>query len=351
MNCNIKLTDIDLLDGVKFENLINQLLTNMDFDVETTKTTGDGGIDLIAYNKQPITKGKYIIQCKRWNSSVGEPILRDLYGVVTNERANKGILITSGLFTQNAVKFAEGKPLELIDRRQLESLLLEYSLVNDDNNLSIETSRIYKSYDDYFKEGYAICVCVESNDYEDELWEKSMTWGKIIVSPDTLGFEGNGVMYSDENSFNGSNLCSLKYLGVEQDSEPNAILRGYKLKGTATRLIKITIRHPYDEEKKVFIFEANYHVCDELIKNICGYINGVGNKNCFVATVVYESNECIQVNKLRKWRDNYLFRYPAGRTFIRIYYKYGQKLSIIIGKNPILKRCVKNILDKFVKRL
>lgn len=41
--------------------------------------------------------------------------MRDLYGVVTAERANKGILMTTGRFTSSAVTFSENKPLELID--------------------------------------------------------------------------------------------------------------------------------------------------------------------------------------------------------------------------------------------
>ena len=36
---------------------------------------------MIAYNHEPVLSGKYIIQCKRYSGSVGEPIIRDLYGV------------------------------------------------------------------------------------------------------------------------------------------------------------------------------------------------------------------------------------------------------------------------------
>lgn len=357
MDSFIKLSDIDLLDGVQFENLIYKLLVNMGFDVETTKTTGDGGIDLVAYNKQPIIKGKYIIQCKRWSSSVGEPILRDLYGAMTHERASKGILITSGTFTQSAIKFVEGKPLELIDRGQLEDLLLEYGLVNDNNNLSIESSKTYKSDDDYFQEGYAKCVYMESNDYEDK-WIQDGSWTKINVLPDGLGLSNKR---KDGKGFLSGGLYHLKYREVMQDGEPNAILRGYKMKGSATRLLKVIVHHPYNArypnrgEKKVFIFEASYNICDELVEKIGNYIrgvgNGVGNKNCFVATVVYESNECIQVNKLRQWRDNYLCHYTLGRIFIKFYYKYGEGLSIIVDKHPFIKRYIKKILDNFVSRL
>ena len=115
--------DINSLTGVEFENVCKKLLENMGFSVETTKTTGDGGIDLIAYNSQPLLSGKYIIQCKRYAGSVGEPVIRDLYGVITSERANKGILMTSGVFTKQAQLFADGKPIELIDGVKLRELL------------------------------------------------------------------------------------------------------------------------------------------------------------------------------------------------------------------------------------
>lgn len=124
--CEMACDNINSLSGVEFERVCKRLLENMGFAVELTKTTGDGGIDLIAYNSQPLLSGKYIIQCKRYTGSVGEPIIRDLYGVVTAERANKGILMTSGLFTKQARLFAEEKPIELIDGVKLRELLKDY---------------------------------------------------------------------------------------------------------------------------------------------------------------------------------------------------------------------------------
>ncbi len=118
--------NINNLSGVEFEKVCQQLVENMGFETETTKASGDGGIDLIAYNHQPLLPGKYIIQCKRYKGSVGEPILRDLYGVVTSERANKGILMTTGHFTKSAIVFAEGKPLELLDGKAMLELLKKY---------------------------------------------------------------------------------------------------------------------------------------------------------------------------------------------------------------------------------
>jgi len=120
--------DVDNLSGIEFENVCQALVEKMGFTTQTTKASGDGGIDLIAYNHQPLLAGRYIIQCKRYAGSVGEPIIRDLYGVVMSERANKGILMTTGHFTKSAIGFAEGKPIELIDGIKLKELLTKYQL-------------------------------------------------------------------------------------------------------------------------------------------------------------------------------------------------------------------------------
>ena len=126
--------DVDKLSGIEFENVCQVLVEKMGFTTQTTKASGDGGIDLIAYNHQPLLSGKYIIQCKRYAGSVGGPIIRDLYGVIMSERANKGILMTTGHFTKSAISFAEGKPIELIDGIKLKELLTQYQLVSTSNS-------------------------------------------------------------------------------------------------------------------------------------------------------------------------------------------------------------------------
>lgn len=123
-------------NGLDFERQVHALLKNMGFEAEITKASGDGGIDIIAHSKEHITGGKYIIQCKDWSKPVGEPPVRDLYGVVTAENANKGILITTSTFTAPAINFAAGKPLELIDGTKFNQLLSKYSLVGIEGEAS-----------------------------------------------------------------------------------------------------------------------------------------------------------------------------------------------------------------------
>lgn len=115
--------DFTTMDGYEFEDYISNLFRGLGFEVEATNYSNDGGIDLVATFNQPIFAGKYIIQCKNWTGSVGQPEVRDLYGVVMDQRANKGILITPSDYTQQAYDFAKGKNIELINGFVLRDLL------------------------------------------------------------------------------------------------------------------------------------------------------------------------------------------------------------------------------------
>ena len=113
------------MSGYEFEDYIAKILIKKGFKVEKTDYSCDGGIDLIAYYSKPLFSGKYIVQCKNWRETVGQPEIRDLYGVVMSENANKGILITTSDFTEQAYKFAKNKNIELINGSILKSIIGE----------------------------------------------------------------------------------------------------------------------------------------------------------------------------------------------------------------------------------
>jgi HJR/Mrr/RecB family endonuclease len=121
--------DLNNIDPTQFEHLIRQLLERMGYIATLTKSSHDGGIDVEAVNPQPIVGGKLVVQCKRYAGVIGSPIIRDLYGACVDAGASKGILITTSHFSPDAIKFADGKPLELIDRAQLVSLLRAHGLL------------------------------------------------------------------------------------------------------------------------------------------------------------------------------------------------------------------------------
>lgn len=120
-------TNLVDLTPVAFEHLITNLFNKMGFDAYSTLRSKDGGIDCIAYYKEPVIGGKYVIQAKCWTQPVGVDAVRDLFGAMDHERANKGILVTTSTFTRGCHKFAEGKPLQLIDGSNLLALIEKHT--------------------------------------------------------------------------------------------------------------------------------------------------------------------------------------------------------------------------------
>lgn len=89
-----------------FEEMIAELFSGFGYEVELTKQTRDGGIDIFAF-KQLEVSVKYIIQAKRPNpeNPVGVDPVRALYGVKGDEGATKAILATTTSFTKDALMF------------------------------------------------------------------------------------------------------------------------------------------------------------------------------------------------------------------------------------------------------
>jgi restriction system protein len=84
-------------------------------------TSGDGGVDVELTGPGE----KVVVQCKQWRAyKVGVTTVRELLGVVVSRRATKGIVVTSGRFTREAVRFAEqNRQLELVDGPRLAELV------------------------------------------------------------------------------------------------------------------------------------------------------------------------------------------------------------------------------------
>lgn len=115
------------MDWEEFEHLIRELFEKefsaVGGEVKVTRASRDGGVDAVIFNPDPIRGGKTVIQAKRYTNTVGVSAVRDLYGTVMNEGANKGILVTTSDFGPDAYGFAKGKPLVLLNGGNLLHLL------------------------------------------------------------------------------------------------------------------------------------------------------------------------------------------------------------------------------------
>ena len=115
-----KQRDVDSIKALtwrEFEWLVSEAYRRQGWTVTECLDRGaDGGIDLV------LTKGskRWLVQCKQWRTKrVGAPKVRELFGVVAAEKGTGGIFVTSGSYTRDALAFAKGKPLTLIDGTEL----------------------------------------------------------------------------------------------------------------------------------------------------------------------------------------------------------------------------------------
>ena len=115
------------MDWQEFEHLVRQIFekefANNGSEVRVTQSSRDGGVDAIAFDPDPIKGGKIVIQAKRYTNVVGVSNVRDLYGTVINEGANRGILITTSDFGADSHRFVKDKPISLINGQNLLYLL------------------------------------------------------------------------------------------------------------------------------------------------------------------------------------------------------------------------------------
>lgn len=123
---------VETLSPDAFERLVQRMLRETGFtQVEVTGRTGDGGIDGKGIAKiNGILSFRVVFQCKRYRGAVGSSAIRDFRGAMQG-RADKGLFITTGYFTREAVKEAtrDGAiAIDIIDGEKLAEKLKELSL-------------------------------------------------------------------------------------------------------------------------------------------------------------------------------------------------------------------------------
>ena len=115
-----------------FERLVKRMLRESGFvQVEVTGRTGDGGID----GKGIVRVGgllsfHVLFQCKKYQGAVSASAIRDFRGALIG-RADKGLFVTTGTFTRDAMREATrdgATPIDLMDGDQLADKVKELGL-------------------------------------------------------------------------------------------------------------------------------------------------------------------------------------------------------------------------------
>jgi restriction system protein len=150
----------ELLERIKnsppkfFESLVVDLLVAMGYGGsrkdagQAIGQVGDGGIDGII-KEDKLGLDAIYLQAKRWEGTVGSPIVQGFAGALIGKKARKGVFITTSNFSQQARSFVNGTEnlkIILIDGEQLAQLMIDHDI-----GVTEESRYIVKKIDlDYF---------------------------------------------------------------------------------------------------------------------------------------------------------------------------------------------------------
>lgn len=99
-----------------FEHYVAGLFRQKGYQVRVRGGSGDHGVDLEVRDGN----GKRaIVQCKRYQNTVGEELVRELFGTLIHERVARAFLVTTADISASAYEWARGKPITLIDGNTL----------------------------------------------------------------------------------------------------------------------------------------------------------------------------------------------------------------------------------------
>jgi hypothetical protein len=113
------LRDWRVLRGAEFEGFLAEVFETLGFSVQTTKASGDQGVDLI------VVKGdnRLAIQAKGYEGSVGNTAVQEAFSGMTFYGCNSCVVITNSEFTRGAYELAKGTGCYLVDGQLIPTLI------------------------------------------------------------------------------------------------------------------------------------------------------------------------------------------------------------------------------------
>jgi restriction system protein len=138
-----------------FERVVVDLLVAMGYGGSRKEAgkaiggSGDGGVDGII-SEDPLGLDSIYIQAKRWEGTVGRPVVQAFAGSLEGFRARKGVMITTSDFSKEARDYVTRieKKIVLINGNMLADLMIESDVGVDEKERFV----IKKIDNDYFEE-------------------------------------------------------------------------------------------------------------------------------------------------------------------------------------------------------
>ncbi len=117
------------------ERLVVQLLVAMGYGGSQEDAgkaigqTGDGGIDGVI-KEDRLGLDTIYLQAKRWEGTVGRPLVQAFVGSLAGQHSRRGVMITTSDFSGDARKYVEGieQQVILVNGKELARLMVEFGI-------------------------------------------------------------------------------------------------------------------------------------------------------------------------------------------------------------------------------
>jgi restriction system protein len=148
----------EILDRIKsntpafFESLVVDLMVAMGYGGSRSDAgqsigqSGDEGIDGII-KEDRLGLDVIYLQAKRWEGMVGRPEVQKFVGALHGKRTRKGVFITTGKFSEEALDYVKSidPKVILIDGKSLANYMIDFNL-GTSKNVTYEIKRIDSDY-------------------------------------------------------------------------------------------------------------------------------------------------------------------------------------------------------------
>ncbi len=144
---------ISAVSPTAFEDLVLDVLHAMGYGDGTessrlrTGASGDAGIDGVI-REDRLGLDVVYVQAKRWEATVGRPVVQGFVGALQGARASKGIIFTASAFSGEAQEYAASVSprVVLVDGERLAALMIDHNVGVSDR----ETYAVKRVDSDYF---------------------------------------------------------------------------------------------------------------------------------------------------------------------------------------------------------
>ena len=354
------------MNGYEYESFCAEYLQSLGFyNVEVTKSSGDQGVDITGYKNGE----KYAVQCKYYNSPVGNKAVQEIYSGKAFYGCQRAVVITNNTFTPHAIELANKLNVELWNSIRP----VKYDMYGDDGTVSYRdycwkhTDSIYRDsspaelyeafhiFESMFRKGLLLVedtfVNVKPDRNRIQDWKDVITSGlgivfstdeldgmfcvqsdyksgrfQAIFARETNDFISDNLLMRIQNHYNCTSLkseilieridaISIRLLLTKKPSK-------YDFSGTKAKYLffrngvkgeelqRVTLRSVTDGNRSRILF-------DEFVLGVTSYLN-------YYLYFIAKNNAGIQINPTYLMEDYSLeaVTYNVNDGFVWLYYRF-----------------------------